>query len=112
MKIYNPSNNNIHQVEICLLDEEGYKGAVIIEIGGNVRGSSIIQGAIDTFVDGDFFPIQHELNERHIDCVSDDGYPELIALFKDGNDEELLIDMPDIEDYIVGAKIISVRDRN
>ncbi|MHB0943387.1 hypothetical protein ACYCSU_17195 [Paenibacillus sp. ALE1] len=106
---YNPSTWNVHQVAVELLDEDGYSGIVILEIGGNIRGRDVIDSIIQMIEDGDYYPIKHQLNERHIATISDEGYPEEYALYNEKGDK-LLYDASDISDYVVGVNIISYRD--
>jgi len=107
MEIYSPSYWNVHQVEVTLLDEEGFSGTLVLEVGGNITGLSVLDAVIQSLEDVDFQPINHDHNEKHITSVSDDGYPEEISLFK--GEEELILDAPDISSYVVGVKIINHR---
>ncbi|MFD1136761.1 hypothetical protein [Paenibacillus urinalis] len=107
MKTYNPTLWNIHEVEVSLMDEDGYTGSLIVELGGNITGLSILDGVIQSLEDCDFEPIENEVNEKHITSITDDGYPEEISLFK--GDDELIVDAGDISSYVVGVRIISFR---
>ena len=109
MENYNPPVWNIHQVEVSLMDEEGYTGSLIIEVGGNISGLSMLDSVLQLLEDFDFVPVKHELNEKHITSVADDGYPEEISLFK--GDEELIVDIDVVANFVVGLKIVGYREK-
>ncbi|MBE7896115.1 hypothetical protein G7L40_20570 [Paenibacillus polymyxa] len=106
MKFYNPGYSNIHQVKVTLMFED-YKGAIIYEVGGNTMGSSILKTAISSVADGDFIPVEHELNKKHINSVDEAGYIQEVVLFN--GKKRVLIDIGDVEDSIVSAEIISYK---
>lgn len=100
-----------HTVEIYLQDTD-YKGTVIYQVSGNCLGSSILESAISGLEDGDFEPnMLLEENLKHIE-TDGDGYVRHFMLFRNNDEDTLLIDPEDIKDNVIGVRITAfVEDR-
>lgn len=99
-----------HTTEIDLQDED-YRGTVVHKVGGNCKGISILTTAISAIEDGQFEPdMENEWNKNHV-VVDEDGFARYFKLYRPtGNPadpfDELHIDAEDIEDCVVGVRIV------
>jgi hypothetical protein len=84
---------------------DDFKAEGIFLLGGNCKGGSILESAIDSIEDGDFEPdMSYEENQKHF-VVNGDGYLVEVKLFdKDGN--ETSFDADFFYDFLVGVEII------
>ncbi|OMF38803.1 hypothetical protein BK133_00955 [Paenibacillus sp. FSL H8-0548] len=94
----------LHTVEVSLQNGE-YKGTVIYEIGGNCSGSSILSSTLDALCDDGFEP-NMGYDENKLGCRLD-GTGYVAEYILQGPDGEMWIDSVDIEEKIVGVKILS-----
>ncbi|MEF3306653.1 DUF5406 family protein [Paenibacillus sp. GYB003] len=98
-----------HVVRVLLQDGE-YQGYIVLEMGGNCKGGSILTSVISTIEDNEFEPnMIYADNLRHI-VTDGDGFPREYVLF-DKNEEELYIDADeDFIDCVVGVEIVDFID--
>ncbi|MEF3306662.1 DUF5406 family protein [Paenibacillus sp. GYB003] len=88
------------------LQWDDYKGRVVLELGGNCMGGSILTSIISALEDGDYFPdMTIDDNLKHIE-TDEDGYPVEYTLFNENGDELYLEADGDFGDCVVGVEII------
>lgn len=94
MKNYDPNNSFGKNLVQLVFQQWEYKIAVEVVVGGNCKGMSILDFAVDRF----FEDLQESQGE----------YPELIMKDEEGNELETTIeDEEDLKDMLVEAKILS-----
>jgi len=97
-----------HTIKVNLQWDK-YKGEILLKIGGNCLGASVIGSALSLIEDSGFKPdMQIESNKKHIrvaESGKDEGYPIDYLLYNEAGDV-LIIDYTDIADSVVGVQIV------
>lgn len=107
---YNPNvRNGIHKVKMTLQQWE-YIGEIIFEVGGNCKGKSILECAMDVYEED---IIENSCNFSYFDETDDDGDNWFKCILKDddGNEMEVEDKGESLEDYIVGIEIIDFKEK-
>lgn len=103
---YNPNvYRGIHKVKVTLQQWE-YTGSIVFEMGGNCKGFSIINGALDSIYDEQL--VQNNCNFKFFDEEDDEGNDWFKCELINQNGEILEIEdeTDDLEKYIVAVEII------
>lgn len=101
-------------VEVSLMYKD-FTAQVVYATGGNIAGASVLESAIDNFVDGgmDSFPTNNILNQKHLDFNDPEAEysdADSIYLFRaDGSNVGFSHDDEVLGDLVVGAKIIAYK---
>lgn len=110
MNSYNvaPGSYVTHTARITLM-EDCYKGYVSIEIGGNCRGASILESAIDFFDD----PSSFTSNCNFVCIFDDDDKPWFSFVLSDGNGNEAAyvdVELRELMNMMVAVEIIEYQE--
>ena len=99
MKNYDPNNRfGKHLVELTFQQWE-YKLTVEITVGGNCKGLSIIQYAVERFLDSQYREVGDDAEYITLIMTSDSG--DQLETMLDVNDDE------ELKDMLVSARILN-----
>lgn len=99
----------VHTVKVTLQQWE-YKSDMIVLVGGNCKGSSVITTAMDLSEQGEEGIIENNCHFAVIDEADDDGnyWFNCILYNADGDDMQVEDELDSLPNYIVGAEIINL----
>ena len=103
MKNYNPNYMwGTHTVKITL-QQWNYKGELIVEIGGNCKGFSILESSKDSIN-------KEETYNSNCKFQIEDNWFYCILKAEDGDELDVEDELDNLEDYIVKIEIIDFKE--